>query len=365
MKKALVIIMKNPGTACNIGCIYCAEARKKYTSVENKITYEQAQILANLTKDYSLNVLFHGGEPTLLDCNYYQTLIEIFESKNDDVFFGIQTNGTKIDKTWIEFLKKNKKKVGISISLDGPGAINAYRLSKQKKETYKTVYENIKKLGDNGIKTGLICTIVSLALGKEQALYNMLMEFNNLQFVKLNPCMDRNQDGSIPFWGISPEQYFGFVARFFDIMMARGTWGSFYVEPIISVLKNIEGVHSSFCNYTFEKCNNFISVYPDGTITSCDNFNLQDGFIGNLDDVTDIEKIRFLQNNLELQEDYRNLLEECQLCDYKKICKGGCIAIRRRYKDTKEYCVFIKKMIKHIEGAFKYINEHTGSKTNI
>lgn len=357
--------MKNPGTSCNIGCVYCAEERKKYVSIDNKITYKQAESLAELTKDYSLNVLFHGGEPTLLDCEYYQKLMEIFERKNDDVYFGIQTNGTRIDETWIDFLKKNKKRLGISISLDGPNSVNAYRLTKQKEETYNTVYHNIKKLGENGIKTGLICTIVSLAIGKEKELYDMLMEFDNLQFVKLNPCMDRNEDGTVPFWGISPEQYFKFVSHFFDIMMVQGTWNRFFIEPIISVLKNVEGVRSSFCNYTFEKCTNFISVYPDGTITSCDNFNLQDGFIGKLNEIDDVEKIRFLQNNDDLREDYSDLLKKCENCDYKEICKGGCIAIRRRYIDTEEYCNSIKKMIDHIEGAFRYINENIGSKVNI
>lgn len=357
--------MKNPGTSCNIGCIYCAEERKKYVSVDNRITYEQARNLAKLTKDYSLNVLFHGGEPTLLDCEYYQNLMGIFKSENDDVYFGIQTNGTRIDERWIEFLKKNRKKIGISISLDGPNTINSYRLSKQKENTYKTVYDNIKKLGENGIKTGLICTIISLAIGKEKEIYDMLMEFDNLQFVKLNPCMDRNNDGTVPFWGITPEQYFNFVSNFFDIMITHGTWGNFYIEPIMSVLKNLEGVRSSFCNYTFEKCTNFISVYPDGTITSCDNFNLEDGFIGDLQDIEDIEEIRYLQDNKKLHDDYRGLLEKCQKCDHKEICKGGCIAIRRRYIDSEEYCNSMKKMIDHIEGAYKYFNENFRLKADV
>lgn len=180
MKKQLVIILKNPGTTCNIGCIYCAEERKKYVSVVNIITEEQIKTLAELTKDYSLNVLFHGGEPTLLSCEYYQQAMDIFQIAIDDVLFGIQTNATRINEDWVQFLKKNKKRLGVSVSLDGPNEVNKYRLTKDKKETYELVKSNVKMLGENGIKTGMICTIVSTALGKEKELFDMLMGFDNL-----------------------------------------------------------------------------------------------------------------------------------------------------------------------------------------
>ena len=352
MKKQLVIILKNPGTSCNIGCVYCAEERKKYISVDNVISKEQMKRLAELTKDYSINVLFHGGEPTLLNCEYYERAMDIFESINSDVFFGIQTNATRINQEWIDFLVKNKARLGISVSLDGPKKVNKYRLTKDKKETYETVVENVKKLGANGIKTGMICTIVNTAIGKERELFEMLQQFDNLQFVKLNPCMDRNADGTVPFWGVSPEQYFEFVNNFFDILVRESAWNNFMIEPILSVLKNLQGVNSTFCNYSEHKCNNFISVYPDGTITSCDNFDLQKGYIGNLKSVDNLTEIIFFQDNEELKDTYKELLQQCKTCTIHEICKGGCIAARKRYSDTGQYCDGMKLMVKHIEEVF-------------
>lgn len=355
MKKNLVIILKNPGTSCNIGCVYCAEERKKYISIDNVITENQMEELAELTKDYSLNVLFHGGEPTLLSCEYYQNAMDIFERINDDVYFGIQTNATLINMEWIKFLKDNRHRLGISVSIDGPQKVNKYRLTKDKKETYELVNSNIKLLGKHGIKTGMICTIVSSALGKEKELFDMLNEFDNLQFVKLNPCMDRNLDGEVPFWGVTPQQYFDFVNNFFDIMVKESAWSKFYVEPIISVLKNLQGIDSSFCNYSQKKCTNFISVYPDGTITSCDNFDLQNGFIGKLESVDNIDSILQFQNNAILKSNYLELLSKCKTCEYQKICCGGCIAIRTRYADTNEYCDGIKSMIDHIKEVYENV----------
>lgn len=352
MKKQLVIILKNPGTSCNIGCVYCAEERKKYVSVDNIITEEQMRELTELTKEYSLNVLFHGGEPTLLNCEYYQRVMDIFQNVNDDVYFGIQTNATRINEEWIELFKRNKKRLGISVSLDGPNEVNKFRLTKDKKETYELVKSNVKLMGENGIKIGMICTIVSTALGKEKELYDMLNAFDNLQFVKLNPCMDRNEDGTVPIWGVTPQQYFDFVNNFFNIMVKESAWTKFYVEPIISILKNLQGVNSFFCNYSEKKCTNFISVYPDGTITSCDNFNLQNGFIGKLGEIDNMESIVHFQNNSGLKEAYYELLLKCKNCEHKNICSGGCIAARQRYADTDEYCTGIKSMIDHIKEVY-------------
>lgn len=355
MKKNLVIILKNPGTSCNIGCIYCAEERKKYVSVDKQITLAQLRSIAKLSKEYSLNVLFHGGEPMLLNSAYYEAAMNIFEEYNEDVCFGIQTNATRIDDDWISFFKKNRRRLGISVSLDGPTSVNKFRLTKDKKETYEIVRNNVKKLGENGIKTGMICTIVSSTLGKEKELFQMLSDFDNLQFVKLNPCMDRNQDGTVPFWGISPGQYFDFVNNFFDIMIKNSAWENFYVEPIISVLKRLQGVTSSFCNYSDKKCTNFISIYPDGTITSCDNFNLRDGFIGRLEDQMAFDNILYFQENEGLKTTYGNLMSKCVECAYYDLCKGGCIAARKRYEDNDEYCNGIKRMIDHFREVYESI----------
>ncbi|HOS54551.1 MAG TPA: radical SAM protein [Spirochaetota bacterium] len=354
-EKQVVVILKNLGTSCNIGCVYCAEERKRYTSVEHTITEEQLGRIAGLTKSYSLNVLFHGGEPTLLNCEYYSKAMDIFEKVNSNVYFGIQTNAVYLDDSWINFFLKNKRRLGVSVSLDGPRSVNKYRLTKDKKETYDMVFDNVKLLEKNDIKAGMICTIVSAAIGKELELFEMLNEFNNLQFVKLNPCLDKNDDGSLPFWAVTPTQYFQFVANFFDILMKQSAWNKFYVEPILSILKNIQGVESFFCNFSNKKCSNFISIYPNGTITTCDNFDLQNGFLGNLNSIDDMETISGLQSNKSLLNTYDSLLTKCSNCEYSNICRGGCIAIRKRYSDSEEYRDGMKSMIKHISKAYKSV----------
>lgn len=364
-KKQLVLILKTPGTACNMGCIYCAEHRKNYTSLEKRIELEDIEKLAKLSKEYLLNVLFHGGEPTLLPIEYYKNIINMFDKHNEDVFYGLQTNGTMLDQKWVNFILEYKGRVGISISLDGTRKINKNRITIDNKETFDTVMNSIDLLSNNGIKTGMICTIASNTLGKEKELLDLLLGFDNLLFVKLNPCFDRNADGTIPEWGITPAQYANFVIGIFDLLLKKGEWGKFNLEPVISILKNLQNVTSSFCNFSFEKCSNFVSIYPNGTVTSCDNFDLQLGQLGNLNRLDDTENIFGLENNKYLFDKYEELMERCESCDFKEICKGGCISARLRYQDTDDYCKAMKHMCSHMKGVMNEINEDTRYKDHL
>lgn len=352
--KDVVIILKNPGTTCNIGCEYCAEKRKKVVTIEKYITLDDIKKLMNCCdKNSPLTILFHGGEPTILSLEYYEDIINYCRSVHKDVYFGLQTNATLIDKDWIEFINKHKSYMGVSISLDGTNKMNSYRKDKNGNDTFNIVKSNIKLLEEHDISVGMICTLTDRALGEEESLINLLKEFNNIRFVKLNPCFDLWEDGNIPKWGILPSDYSKFVNKFFDLMILNNLFTKINVEPILSIIKNIEGMESTYCNYSINKCNNFISLYPDGIITTCDNYNIQDGKIGNLYKLEDIQQIINLQNDSKLLEDIDILLNECNSCLNKNICQGGCLAIRRRYKkyykgDKKIYCKSMDEMINHI-----------------
>ncbi len=356
-KEQLIIIMKNPGVSCNLGCIYCIEEQKNYDSLENKISLEQVRKLARLTKEYSINVIFHGGEPMILEPAYYEDIMNIFEEINDDVYFGMQTNATKIDDKWIEFLKKNSHRLGISVSIDGTRELNKLRTTKTGEPTFDMAFSNIKRLEEENISTGLLCTVVSTSLGKERELYNFITSFDNLKFVKVNACTDRNEDGTIPTWAVTPKQYYNFISNFFDVMLEDGKW-KHYIEPIISILKNLQGVRTAYCNFNNEKCTNFLTIYPDGRLTSCDNYYLKHGLIGHLDDLKDIKSAIALETNLDLKCSYKSLLKKCENCEVNDICKGGCIATRERYQD--EYCEAMKEMIAHFSEIYMNIIKDKG-----
>lgn len=359
-KNELVIILKNAGTTCNIGCTYCAEARKVFVAPDKSkiVTMDDIRMLISATDSIKyLTVLFHGGEPMLLPVSYYDEIIETWRKARDDVFFGVQTNATLIDEEWLDFISRHREQMGISISLDGDEYANGYRIGKDGKQTYEIVLTSLKKLEQRGLRTGIISTLTKATLGREQQLADLISSFTNIRFLKMNPCFDIWCDGTIPEWGITPGEYSNFVIRFFDIMLNKRMFDKVDVEPILSIIKNLEGIGSSYCNYSPKKCNYFVSVYPGGILISCDNFSISEGKLGNLYNISTIQEVLDFHKNQELLEELNSLLISCPDCTYYGVCTGGCLAVRRRYvlhsgqHGDKCYCQAMKQIIDYIRYA--------------
>ncbi len=359
----LVLILKNAGTACNIGCKYCAEARKKLVKLteDNIVTLNDIDILMKQTASVeNLTVLFHGGEPLLLSIEYYDKIIKKWRKQRDDVYFGFQTNAILIDDEWLDFFEINRDVVGISISLDGDESANSNRKSKDGKPTYFDVIRVLKKLQSRNLNTGMIATLTQEALGREQELFDLVSQFSNIRFLKLNPCYDMWSDGSVPEWGILPNEYAQFVINFFNIMFDNCYFEKLNVEPSLSIIKSLEGIENSFCNFCEKKCSHFLSVYPNGRVIACDNFTFEDGMYPNLYDQDSIEEL-LVKKPQPLFDQLDFLLAKCKGCEYQNICYGGCLAVRRRYsffgKNGEEqlYCDEMKRMIEFIKSRIESV----------
>lgn len=366
----LVLILKNAGTACNIGCKYCAEARKRYVEPSRSgiVTMNDIDQLMKLTSTVeNVTVLFHGGEPLLLPISYYDELISKWRKQRSDIYFGFQTNATLINDEWLNFFEKHRDVCGISISLDGDEIANSNRVSKEGKSTFQDVTRALEQLERRQLTTGMISTLTKNALGREHELFSIVSHFSNIRFLKLNPCYDMWPDGSIPEWSILPNEYAQFVITFFDIMYKNQYLIKIDVEPILSIIKSIEGIENSFCNFCDKKCNHFLSVYPGGKIIGCDNFSLEDGLYPDLyskEAISDflIEQPQPLFSQLDA------LLEKCSSCGYQLICHGGCLAVRRRYtlyglnNEAEQYCREMQRTIKYIKNRIESVrNWHEDS----
>ena len=102
---------------CNLRCKYCYVADKdKYENeymsfdtfkkVVDKIIFDKSKS----SNDRSIDITFHGGEPTKIDkktfynmCEYAQYKMTIY---NIGVKFSIQTNLTLIDEEWCNIFSK-------------------------------------------------------------------------------------------------------------------------------------------------------------------------------------------------------------------------------------------------------------------
>ncbi|MEW6351793.1 MAG: peptide-modifying radical SAM enzyme CbpB [Thermodesulfobacteriota bacterium] len=111
----------NPTERCNLNCSYCyipEEMRREGVQMSEQELVKALSILKDVFRETMPGgtrpqIIFHGSEP-MLARNAMFAGIERFA---DDFTFGVQTNGTLLDKEAIEFLTSHE--IGIGLSLDG------------------------------------------------------------------------------------------------------------------------------------------------------------------------------------------------------------------------------------------------------
>lgn len=185
MKKNPTIILRMTNS-CNLNCSYCYDKSNHINPKKenNKIINNMNNIVENIkklliNKNCKDKIIFHGGEPLLINAETYEKLILKLIEFNPDIKFSIQTNGTLLTKEHINIFKKYD--VSIGISLDGYNEeMNKYRVYSNGKNTFNTVMKRIELLKNEKVKFGLIMSLSKEILGHEQELYDFIAQ-NNLK----------------------------------------------------------------------------------------------------------------------------------------------------------------------------------------
>ena len=169
----LVIILRMSNN-CNLNCTYCYDKgnHKKEINDNKKINDSLDNIVSNIDKLVSdkqkkCKIIFHGGEPLMINASTYERLINKILEKIPKAYFSIQTNGTLLTKSHINVFKKYN--VSIGISLDGYNErMNKCRVFKNGKNSFNVVMEKIESLNKNNIKFGDIKSISRDEIGHQK-----------------------------------------------------------------------------------------------------------------------------------------------------------------------------------------------------
>lgn len=145
--------------ACNLQCKYCAysDLYEGYDTRENiKFPFHRAKLvvdyLYNLWSrstpvgiDYSVTFTFYGGEPTL-NMPFIKEIINYIESLplvGRHFRYSTTTNAVLLDKYADYFVEKD---FHLLISLDGDEEGQSYRVYRDGRNSFDTVYRNVKLL---------------------------------------------------------------------------------------------------------------------------------------------------------------------------------------------------------------------------
>jgi len=297
-----------------------------------------------------IEFIWHGGEPLLAGLEFYNEVVKIQHTWKQDgkkITNFLQTNATLITSEWIHFFMKNDFLIGVS--LDGPKEFHdQVRCYPADKGSYDEVMRGVDLLRQAGIFNGIICGISTVNHSFPKEIFNFFLA-ENIKKLKFARIKSIGHCDNISSLAISPAQYADFMIAIFNLWLELDD-PEVEIRDIQSVVSLILGGNKRECIY-MGQCDQFVTVYSDGSIYGCDSFpKIDDLHFGSV-----FDKPTIVRSNSRLQL-FRELLEKrkefCRACDWYFICKGGCAKDCHGQPDSieplSEICENLQKYFRHI-----------------
>ncbi len=347
-----VPIVKPVNGLCNLSCSYCYTSGLNECATKSRMRPEILKIVIDFfCRDQDdIEFIWHGGEPLLAGLDFYRKVVEIqyvWKQQGKKITNFLQTNATLITPEWVNFFAENDFLVGVS--LDGPKTFHdQVRHYPNGKGSYDDVVRGINLLYQAEIFNGIICGISTVNHRFPKEIFNFFIAKNikKLKFAKVKSIGHCKDVSSLV---ISPAQYTDFMIAIFDLWLGLDDQ-EVEIRDIQSVVNLILGGNKRECIY-MGQCDQFVTVYSDGSIYGCDSFPKIDTLhFGSV-----LDEPAIVRSNLRLQT-FRELLgkkkEYCRTCDWYFICKGGCAKDCYKQLDSveplSEVCENLKRYFKHI-----------------
>lgn len=298
--------------SCNLRCKYCYEKNKS----NKEISFENIKLLIdNEIKGNSSNsfITFYGGEPLLKKDLIYYTIDYIKSKKCKTKFnYAMTTNGTLLDKDFIEYIKKNNFSF-ISYSFDGRKETqDLNRITVDGNGSFNIVERNAKELlnnFDNVIAMMVITKNNIKDLEKNvEYLINLGFKYFNLQFNYLDDWQDGDLKTIKDAYQKVSDIYYNKILKEEDISI------TIFDEKIKTHVQEDYNCNKE-CNLGMKT----INVGVDSNFYPCMQFVGNDKYvIGNCKDGIDFEARK------NLIKEARKEHETCKTCAINRRCKHTC-----------------------------------------
>lgn len=325
------IMVKPASGACNIRCKYCfyrdvAENRtQECYGMMNFETLENIIRKALAHAEQQCTIVFQGGEPTLAGLDFFRESIRLQKLHNHNgitIFNAIQTNGLVLDDEWAAFLKTNNFLVGLSI--DGSkDTHDAFRVDAQGKGTHTRAMRAVALLRRHGVEFNILTVVNSRTARYIDSIYAFFKKnrLTNLQFI---PCLDPfGEEQGAEDYSLTDTRYGTFLCTLFDIWYRDFKQGdAVYIRFFENLVGILLGYPPEACGMG-GRCTMQYVVEADGSVCPCDFYVLDEYKLGNLN----VDEFVHLDEQREQNEFITESLavfEDCKLCPYFGLCRGGC-----------------------------------------
>ncbi|MCX7092805.1 MAG: radical SAM protein [Methylobacter sp.] len=365
------LIIKITGK-CNLGCDYCyymtdlaAQFRKRvkqetiFQIYQNYVDYARENALKQVT------FCWHGGEPTLLGKDFFRSIL----AKQSDYFNGdiqvrnlIQSNGTLLDDEWAELFNRHNFSIGISI--DGsPISHDSARPYHNGRGSYTDVVNSLRVLTKNNVRFGALTVIDPNLNGHDVFEHHYGLGIRGMDF--LLPIFTKESFEEI-YGHDAVIKFARFMCELFDAWVEKDD-PSVSIGGLENLTRLVVGGKSNHCN-TANKCDQYITIEPNGDVGICENARVIPNQNNNTVDTyltkTNIHTHSFAEIEKAVAvnfatHEYNRRGETCLTCSVKDICNSGCSVHRYRssennFQNPSFFCDLYKTVISHIADFYQY-----------
>ena len=315
---------------CNLACSYCYIPSLNSNQLYRHDLFDLlASRLIEVNGLRTVSIKLAGGEPLLAFNNWHKEILilkRLLGEHGIELQLRLITNLTTLTDTMIRFLAEHD--VSVSVSLDGLAVYHDRNriYTGTNKGTFKVVDNNIKRLHEAGIKPSVMVTVTSENQKGIPDLVDYLVQ-NDLTF--------RLADAKGGF--IEPTEFLLAMEKVSEVLQS-GVENGFMVSQR-AVFSDLRTHYPSSTPCSMGK--SAAAIYLDGSIYFCHTEFGKGKPLGSID-----ENMNLVDIINKGKKKHFGLSEDCQRCEYRLVCAGGCPLYRKGGKSPmcKSYKEIIKKV---------------------
>jgi len=329
---------------CNLRCRYCY-LEKSLEDMSTRTFKNMLNSIFRVYKKYDIKAIkfkFSGGEALLKSekiKEFYYLINKKFNKYKVDLSYVVLSNGTIMSSDMIEWLKK--RKFSVMISLDGLGKYqDIQRIYPDGSGSFKAVLKTVKKLRRNKISFNISTTLSHENIKGLPSLVEFFLKekiFFNLNLYRENECSI--SDKKLLF---NNDEMIFYLKKTFRIIRKHLPQKDFL--EVLTDRANFKNIHNRTCGVGV----NYLVFDVKGKIAKCPMD------MGNI--ISNSKSKDILKDIRTDKKGIQNLVVDkkigCKDCKWKYFCCGGCplitYKIKGRYDAKSPNCKIYKAIFPEI-----------------
>lgn len=321
----------NPTERCNLDCSYCyipGDMRREGVDMSSEdliesLTRLQAYFSRHVPRGFRPEVIFHGSEPLM----NRRAVFDAISHFGDSFRFGVQTNGTLLDREAVDFLTSRNVGIGLSLDAHQPALMATTRKTWSGDGVFESVQASMEML--RGYDSySVICTVTK---------QNMVSLVDVIEFLHgagvpvcmLNPvrCTQPGGEAEKPDEAAMAGHYLQALER--SHQLYRETGRKIVVANFANIMLSILAPTARKLMCDISPCGGgrcFVALSAKGDIFPCsefvglEEFNGGNVFRDEIDDILETSAFRMVTGRKVEQ------IDPCHRCAIRHFCGSPCPA---------------------------------------